>query len=109
MAYIYGVVVVALFFGVMHFFTALNFKEKVTATLLTLIFVMGALYYNAVQDKDAAYVRDVMLRFNQGQSLDCAGEEVNSTNYTLSVGTQTFIGRKESSASGKMVVASDCK
>jgi hypothetical protein len=109
MAYIYGLVVVALFFGVMHFFTALNVKEKVTATLLTLIFVMGALYYNTVQDENAAHTRDVMLRFNQDQSLDCGGVEVNSTNFSLSVGTQTFIGKKESSASGIMVIASDCK
>jgi hypothetical protein len=109
MAYIYGLLVVALFFGVMHFFTALNFKEKVTATFLTMIFVMGALYYNTVQDENAAHTRDVMLRFNQGQSLDCNGVEVNSTNFSLSVGTQTFIGRKEGRASGTMVVASDCK
>ncbi len=109
MAYIYGLIVVTLFFGVMHFFTALNFKEKVTATLLTLIFVMGALYYNTVQDQDAAHVRDVMLRFNQGESLSCGGVEVNSTNFSLSVGTQTFIGRKEGSAFGIMVIASDCK
>lgn len=109
MAYIYGLIVVVLFFGVMHFFTTLNLKEKATATLLTLIFVIGALYYNTVQGENAAHTRDVMLRFNQDQSLDCGGVEVNSTDFSLSVGTQTFIGKKEGSASGIMVVASDCK
>lgn len=109
MAYIYGLLLVTLFFSVMHFFTELSLKEKAVSTLLVLSFVMGALYYNSVKDEDAAYVRDVMLRYNQNMSLDCNGLEVNSTNFSLSVGTQTFIGRKESGNAGKMVSASDCK
>ena len=109
MAYLYGLILVTLFFGVMHFFTELDLKEKALSTLLTLSLVMGALYYNSVQNEKAAHVRDVMLRFNQNANLDCGGLEGNSTNFTLSVGTQTFIGKKESREPGKMVAASDCR
>lgn len=109
MAYLYGLIIATLFFGVMHFFTELDLKQKALSTLLTLSLVMGALYYNSVQNEKAAHIRDVMLRFNQNITLDCGGLEVNSTNFTLSVGTQTFIGKKESRAPGKMVAASDCR
>lgn len=109
MAYIYGLLIVFLFFGVMHFFTELTLRQKTTTTLLLLLFVTAALYYNALQDNKAAHLRDVMLRFNQNKSLTCGTLEVNSTNFTLSVGTQTFIGKEKSDYAGKMVTASECE
>jgi len=109
MAYIFGLVIVLLFFGVMHFFTELNVKQKVTATLLVLSFVMGALFYNNLQNDNAAHLRDVMLRYNQGQQLKCGDLDVTNSDFSLSVGTQTFIGRKEGPYAGKMIAASDCE
>jgi c-di-AMP phosphodiesterase-like protein len=109
MAYIYGLIIVGLFFTVMHFFTELDLKQKMGATVLILLFVMGALYYNALQDEKAEHVRDVMLRFNQGKSLQCDGLEVDKNNFSLSVGTQTFIAREQTPYSGKMVAASECE
>lgn len=109
MAYLFGLLVVALFFGVMHFFTELNVKQKLVATLLFLAFVMGALFYNTLQNNNAAHVRDVMLRYNQEQTLQCSGLEVSKADFSLSVGTQTFIGRPESRHAGKMVTASECE
>ena len=109
MAYILGLVIVALFFGVMHFFTELNVKQKVTATVLVLAFVMGALFYNNLQSTNAQHVRDVMLRYNQGQNLKCGELDVTKVNFSLSVGTQTFIGRQESPHAGKMIAASECE
>jgi len=109
MAYIYGLIIVALFFAVMHFFTELDLKQKVGATVLTLSFVMGALYYNTLQDEKAEHLRDVMLRFNQGKSLQCGDLEVDKNNFSLSVGTQTFIAREQTPYSGKMVAASECE
>ncbi|MGB5964734.1 MAG: hypothetical protein WBF77_01420 [Sulfurimonadaceae bacterium] len=109
MAYIFGLVIVALFFGVMHFYTELNAKQKMISTLLVLSFVMGALFYNNLQSEKAEHVRDVMLRYNQGKSLRCGDLDVTKINFSLSVGTQTFIGRKEGTHAGKMVSASDCE
>lgn len=109
MAYIFGLVIVALFFGVMHFFTELNVKQKVTATVIVLLFVLGALFYNNLQNQNAEHLRDVMLRFNQGKNIQCGDIDVTNTNFTLSVGTQVFIGKKESMYAGKRLKASDCE
>ncbi len=109
MAYIIGLVVVALFFGVMHFFTEMSVKQKVTATVVVLSFVMGALFYNNLQNENAEHVRDVMLRYNQGDSIKCDALDITRENFSLSVGTQTFIGRQESTHAGKMIAASDCE
>ena len=109
MAYLFGLLIVALFFGVMHFFTELNVKQKLVATLLVLAFVMGALFYNNLQNNDAEHVRDVMLRYNQDQTLQCRDLTVSKADFSLSVGTQTFIGRPQSIHAGKMVTASECE
>ena len=109
MAYILGLVIVGLFFGVMHFFTELDVKQKVTATIIVLAFVMGALFYNNLQSQKAEQVRDVMLRYNQDKNIKCGDLDVTKINFSLSVGTQTFIGRQESTHAGKMVSASECE
>lgn len=109
MAYIFGLIITALFFGVMHFFTELNIKQKVVSTLLVLSFVMGALYYNSLQNEEAEHLRDVMLRYNQEKNLQCSDVNVTKANFSLSVGTQTFLGRKESAHAGKMIPASACE
>lgn len=109
MAYLFGLLIVALFFGVMHFFTELNTKQKGISTLIVLAFIMGALFYNHLQNENAAHLRDVMLRYNQGKTLQCGDLTVEKTNFSLSVGTQTFIGRDASEEAGKMVSASECE
>ncbi len=109
MAYIFGLLIVVIFFGVMHFFTELKVKEKVIATVAILSFVMGAIFYNTLQNAEAEHVRDVMLRYKQGKSLECDGVEVSKKSFTLSIGTQTFIGRPESKYTGQMVAAKGCE
>jgi len=109
MAYLLGLFVVGLFFGVMHFFTELKAKQKVTATILVLLFVMGAIFYNMMQSSKAEHVRTVMLHFNQGKNIQCGEIDVTKINFTLSVGTQIFIGKPESTHAGKMIQASGCE
>jgi len=109
MAYIFGLLIVVIFFGVMHFFTELKAKEKIIATVAVLSFVMGAVFYNAMQRAEAEHLRDVMLRYKQGKSLECDGIKVSKKSFTLSIGTQTFIGRSESKHAGEMVAAKGCE
>jgi len=109
MAYIFGLGIVLLFFGVMHFFTELKTKEKVVATVALLSFVMGALFYNALQSAQADHVRDVMLRYKQGKTLECGALQVTNKSFTLSIGTQTFIGRAEGTHADQMVAAKGCE
>ena len=109
MAYIFGLLIVVVFFGVMHFFTELKTKEKGVATLSLLSLIMGALFYNAVQSAQADHVRDVMLRYKQGKTLECGAFQVTNKSFTLSIGTQTFIGRTDSKYADQMVAAKGCE
>ena len=109
MAYIFGLLIVVIFFSVMHFFTELKAKEKVIATVVVLSFVMGAVFYNALQSAEAEHLRDVMLRYKQGKSLECGTLKVSNKDFTLSIGTQTFLGRKNSKFIGQMVAAKECQ
>jgi len=108
-AYLLGLLIVGLFFGVMHFFTELNTRQKTTATLLVLLFVMGAIFYNLLQSAKADHVRKVMRHFNQGKSVHCGDINVTKSNFSLSIGTQIFIGKTESPHAGKMIQASGCE
>ena len=109
MAYLYGLILVGLFFGVMHFYTELDTRQKVTATLVVLFFVMGAIFYNLLQQKKAEHLRGVILHFNQGKELQCGDIIVSKADFTLSEGTQIFIGKKESVHAGRMLQASGCE
>jgi len=108
-AYILGLLIVGLFFTVMHFYTELNAKQKLTATIVVLLFVMGAIFYNTLQSAKADHIRAVMLHFNQGKNIKCDEIDVTKINFTLSIGTQTFIGKPESTHAGKMIQASGCE
>ncbi len=109
MAYLYGLIVVGLFFGVMHFFTELKLSQKIQASLLVVIIVSGAIFYNHLQQERAAHLRQVLLEFKQGKDLRCKGLTVNNKMFTLSIGTQTFIANKESGNVGVMLIASECE
>ena len=109
MAYLFGLLVVALFFGVMHFYTELTSKQKVSATIIMTLVIMGAIFYNTLQSAKADHVRDVMLRYNQGKNLQCGDLDVTKIYFSLSVGTQTFIAKPESKYAGKMILASECE
>lgn len=109
MAYLFGLFIIALFFGVMHFYTELSSKQKLTSTILAFALVMGAILFNAQQSAQAEHVRAVMLSYKQGKSLNCNDLNVSQKNFTLSIGTQTFIGRPEGEHAGKMISARACE
>ena len=109
MAYIYGLAVVGLFFAVMHFYTELSVQQKINATLIVFVLVMGATFYNILQSEKADHVRDVLLRFNQGKEIQCGDIIVDQQDFTLSIGTQAFIGEQSSPHAGKILLASECE
>ena len=109
MAYLFGLFIVALFFLVMHFFTDLTLSQKVQASLLVVVIVSGAIFYNHLQQERAGHLRQILLDFNQGKDMHCQGITVNNKMFTLSIGTQTFIANKESKNVGMMLVASACE
>ena len=94
MAYIAGLVVVGFFFLSLHYFTELSKSQKVTVTAIVLAIVLSAIAFNA---------------YSASQRVSCNGIDVNNSNYTLSVGTYTFIGKKDTPNYGQMISASSCE
>jgi len=93
----------------MHFYTELDAKQKVGATVVAGGLIMSAIFFNYVQTQKSEHVREIMRHFNQGKSIVCNEIKVSNKNFSLSVGTQTFIGLKEGAHAGKMLSASGCE
>jgi len=109
MAYLFGLFIVMVFFGVIHFYTELDTKQKVGATLIAGGVIMSAIFYNYIQTQKSEHIRQVMRHYNQGKNIQCGEITVTNKTFSLSVGTQTFIGLKESVHAGKMLSASGCE
>ncbi|SMP86474.1 hypothetical protein SAMN06313540_10514 [Epsilonproteobacteria bacterium SCGC AD-308-E02] len=109
MAYILGLIVVGLLFVSMHYFTELSKSEKIMITAVLLGIISSAIAYNAYSDTQRKIIENVVIKFNQNKTVDCDGVDVNSTNYTLSIGTYTFIGKENTPYYGQMVSAYQCK
>ncbi|MNO07729.1 hypothetical protein D3C81_2300410 [compost metagenome] len=52
---------------------------------------------------------NVIVKYKQGKTVQCNGKDVNSSQYSLSIGTYTFIGKKDTPHYAEMISAADCK
>lgn len=109
MAYIAGLIVTALFFVVMHYFTELGKSQKATATAVILTIILSAVAFNAYSESKQEQMMHVVVKYNQGKTVVCKGVDVNNTTYSLSVGTYTFIGLENTPNYGQMISASSCE
>ena len=109
MAYIAGLVIVGLFFLVLHYFTELTRTQKAFVSAIALAIVLFAISFNAYTDAQRDKMLSVVMKFNQNNTLKCNGIDVNSTNFTLSIGTYTFIGKENTPNYGQMISASRCE
>jgi len=109
MSYLYILAVIILLYGGMHFFTEMTHRQKLQVTIILLLIVVAAAAYNAVSDKEQSHVREMILRFNQHETLECGGVQVNDINFTLSVGTQSFIAREGTKHAGRIFDAAGCR
>ncbi|MDD5373218.1 MAG: hypothetical protein PHO62_07300 [Sulfurimonas sp.] len=109
MAYIAGIVIAGLFFLALHYFTELTNKQKALITVVVLSIVLSAIAFNSYSNAKSQKMLDVVMKFNQHNTVTCSGVSVNDENYTLSIGTYTFIGKKETPFYGQMISASTCK
>lgn len=109
MAYLYALVVLALLFGILHYFTELSFKQKAVVVLTLASAILAGYLYNTHSASEQEKILRVVQDFQNGKMLACQGKDINTTNYTLSVGTYTFIGKENTPASGDMVSASSCQ
>lgn len=109
MAYIFGLIVVGLFFLSLHYFTELNHKQKIITSGIVLGIILSAIAYNTYTDVQRDNMMAVVTKFNQGNSVECNGVDVNSSLYDLSTGTYTFIGKENTPNYGQMISVSSCK
>ena len=109
MAYIAGLIIVGFFFLSLHYFTELSKSQKATVTAIVLAIVLSAIAFNAYSASQRDKMLNVVLKFKQSKTVSCNGIDVNNSNYTLSVGTYTFIGKKDTPNYGQMISASSCE
>jgi len=108
-AYIISLVVLALIFLAMHYFTELAKLHKITITSLLFVVIYSAIAYNTYSSEQSKKLLNTITKFKQGKTLKCFNKDVNQTHYSLSVGTYTFIGKKETPYYGEMISASECQ
>jgi len=108
-AYIAGLVVVGFFFLALHYFTELTKHQKIIITAFILTIVLGAIAFNAYSSSQRDTMMSVVTKFNQNKTVKCNGVDVDNLNYTLSIGTYTFIGKKNTPRYGEMISASTCE
>ena len=109
MGYVYGLIVVGLFFLAMHYFTELDKKQKTIISATLLVVILGAIAYNSYSSKQQEQMLNVVLKYQQNKTVSCNGVDVNSTFYDLSTGTYTFIGKKDTPNYGEMISVSSCQ
>lgn len=109
MTYIYGIIIIGLFFAALNYFTDLTHSQKWWIITIVLSVLSIIIMFNEYNDSNNQKTLDRAMEFNQNKTLTCDGIEVNNTNFTLSTGTYTFIGKENTSNYGKMISVSDCE
>jgi len=109
MAYIYGGILVFVVFILLHYATTLTKKQKLTLSLLVTTLVLFGFFYNTYQQSIQKKLSNTILKFQNGKTLHCDNTEINNTNFTLSIGTYTFIGKEGTPYYSKMVNAQTCQ
>jgi hypothetical protein len=109
MSYLLGLAAVGIFFLVLHNFTELSHQQKgiVTAVLVGLIISMYV--FNIYSDNQRDKVTNIVLEYKQNKTLTCKGVDVNQSNFSYSVGTQTFIGLENTPHYGRLISATECE
>ena len=109
MAYIFGLIVVALLFASLHYFTELKHSQKISIAVVAILVVLSAIGYNKYNTFKTNQMLDVVIKYNQGKTVHCNGVDVNKEKYSLSVGTYTFIGKVNTPHYAEMISAADCE
>lgn len=109
MAYIAGLVVVALIFFALHYFTEFSNKQKGVITTVLFVVVLSAIAFNGYSNAKSQKMLEVVMKFQQNSTIKCGQVDVNNSNFSLSIGTYTFIGKKETPFYGQMISVSSCE
>jgi len=109
MAYIISLIGLALLFFALKEFTELTKAHRISITAILFFIIYAAIAYNTHSNNERAKLLNIVTKFNQNRTIKCNGVDVNSSEYTLSIGTYTFIGKKNTPNYGVMISASNCE
>lgn len=109
MDYLAGLIIVGFFFLAARYFFELNKNQEIVASLILLGIIFGAIAFNTYSSSQREAMLSVVTKYKQGKTVNCDGVEVNATNYSLSTGTYTFIGKKNTPNYTTMISVSTCK
>jgi len=109
MAYIAGLVIAGLLFLAIKYFLDLSKKQEIIAGFTITALILSAVAFNLYSSSQREKMLNVVTKFKQNKTIDCNGVDVNTTNYDLSIGTYTFIGRENTPFYGEMISASSCE
>jgi len=108
-AYIYGLIIVALLFASLHYFTELNKTQKLMIGIVLLVIILSAVAYNKYNQAQRNKMLNAIIKYEQGKTITCNGVDVNASIYSLSVGTYTFIGKENTPHYAEMISAASCE
>ncbi len=83
--------------------------HKITITTVLFVIIYSAIAYNTYKTQQSDKLRKVVTKYQQGKTVNCKGVDVNSSVYSLSIGTYTFIGKETTPHYAEMISAFDCK
>lgn len=109
MTYLAGLIIAGLFFLTLKYFLELSKKQEFIVFFIVAALIFAAIAYNSYTASQRDKMLSVVTKFQQNKSVTCKGKEVNATNYDLSIGTYTFIGRENTPNYGEMISASNCE
>ena len=109
MAYLAGLIIAGLFFLSLKYFLELTKKQEIAISIVVLTVILGAIAFNSYSSSQRETMLSVVTKYKQGKTIHCDGVEVNAINYSLSIGTYTFIGKENTPNYTQMVSASSCE
>jgi len=109
MAYLFGIALLILLFVVLHFFTEISLKQKLTTISIFSALILGAYLFNLSSEQRRVHLEGVLLEFTHGKTIVCNNLDVNNSEFSYSSGTQTFLGLKESKMYGRLISLDTCQ
>lgn len=115
MTYLLSILIPIIILAILHFKTDMQMEKKLTFAAVLFSVILGATYYNSIQNRLRETIIKNELIYDQNRTLECYSQDlqkkidVNQTFFSYSTGTQTFIGKEKTPFYNLMVNIEECK
>ena len=108
MPYLYITAAIIVLFVLLHKFTELDMKAKVSVSVVMLVLVASFYFFEKSNTNSAKQRQALLYAFEHGKSLVCGDRVVDKTLYNYA--SRSLIGKKGSKAFGSANIAiNSCK